>query len=709
MGIDMHRPASRWIQGDGGRFWRAIQIAAGAALLVFCAAQAAAADGVQKLRDGNQGNDWAAFGRTYGEQHFSPLTQIQDKNVHRLGLAWSLDLEYPGNSVSAPIAVDGVVYVATGYSIVRAIDAVTGRQLWRYDPKVAEVAGPKLRNGWGIRGLAWWNGKIYVGTQEGRLIALDAKKGKPLWTVQTTSKEDVRFISGPPRVFAGKVIIGHGGADTGATRGYVTTYDAETGKQLWRFYTVPGNPADGFEDETQAMAAKTWSGKWWEFGGGGTVWNAMTYDEESDTIFLGIGNGAPWNKKLRSPGAGDDLFLCSIVALDARTGKYKWHYQVNPGESWDYNAAMDMQLATLTIGGKPRKVLMQAPKNGFFYVIDRETGKLISAEPYAKVTWAKSIDLTTGRPVEAPNVRFENGTEFELWPSPLGAHNWLPMSFSPKTGLVYIPTLELGAVYNDKGIDLKNWRRREGGSNDNAVNVRIKAEPDGGVSYLQAWDPVTQKRVWKVETPGYWSGGTLASAGNLVFQGQADGKFNAYAAATGKRLWTYNTRGAAIAPPITYSVKGKQYVTVLSGFGTSYGLFGDASAKFGWDARSQPRRVLTFALDGKGKLPPAPPFYKAKATPDPEFQPGASNITLGSTIYHQQCYICHGLEAISGGTAPDLRASMVPRVPEAFQQIVRGGAMTQTGMPGFENLSVDEVEGIRQYLRSRSQELQSAK
>jgi quinohemoprotein ethanol dehydrogenase len=519
----------------------------------------------------------------------------------------------------------------------------------------------------------------------------------------------MRFISGPPRVFAGKVIIGHGGADSAATRGYVTTYDAETGKQLWRFYTVPGNPADGFEDETQAMAAKTWSGKWWEFGGGGTVWNAMTYDEESDTIFIGTGNGAPWNKKLRSPGESDDLFLCSIVALDARTGKYKWHYQVNPGESWDYNAAMDMQLATLQIGGKPRKVLMQAPKNGFFYVIDRETGKLISAEPYAKVTWAKRIDLATGRPVEAPNVRFENGTEFELWPSPEGAHNWLPMSFSPKTGLVYIPTLEVGAVYSDKGIDLKNWRRPAGGGNDNAVNVRLTADPDGGVSYLQAWDPVTQKQVWKVQTPGYWSGGTLVSAGNLVFQGQADGKFNAYAATTGKRLWTYETRGAAIAPPITYSVKGKQYVTVLTGFGTSHGLFGDASAKFGWDARSQPRRVLTFALDGKKTLPSAPPFYKAKATPDTDFQPDASAIQLGAKIYHQQCYTCHGIEAISGGTAPDLRASMVPRFPEAFEQIVRGGALTQTGMPRFDNLSADEVEGIRQYLRSRGQDLLSGK
>ncbi len=456
-----------------------------------------------------------------------------------------------GNPVSAPIAVDGVLYVATGYSVVRAVDAASGHELWTYDAQVAAqpAAGIKMRNGWGIRGLAWWDGRLFVGTQDGRLIAIDAKTGREAWSVMTVSPDDVRFISGPPRVFAGKVVIGHGGADVGVVRGYVTAYDTATGKQLWRFNTVPGDPAKGFEDDTQAMIASTWKGQYWELGGGGTVWNAMTYDPETDTLFIGTGNGGPWNQKTRSPGGGDNLFLCSIVALDAKTGKYKWHYQVNPGETWDYNAAMDMQLADLKIDGRSRKVLMQAPKNGFFYVLDRITGKLISAEPFAKVTWASRIDLVTGRPVETPGARYPNGSTFELWPSPEGAHNWLPMAYSPKTRLVYIPTLEMGATYSDKGIDLARWRWTPGGINDKGVALAITP----GIirqSGLLAWDPVRQKAAWRVPTAGLWSGGVMATAGGLVFQGQADGRFVAYDAASGAVRWQFTAQSAVIAPPI---------------------------------------------------------------------------------------------------------------------------------------------------------------
>lgn len=296
-----------------------------------------------------------------------------------------MDLE-PGNPVTGPLAVAGVLYFANSYSIVHAVDAVTGKLLWKYDPKAAEASGHKLRQGWGSRGIAWWNGRIYTGTQDGRLIAIDAKSGKPVWSTMTVGKDDVRFISGQPRAFDGKIVIGHRGADVGSIRGYVTAYDAATGKQLWRFYTVPSNPADGFESAALAMAAKTWAGEWWKYGGGGTVWNSITYDKESDTVYLGTGNGAPWNRKIRSAGKGDNLFLCSIVALDAKTGAYKWHYQVNPGESLDFNASMDMKLADTTIGSQPRKVLLTAPKNGFFYVLDQTNGKLISAEKYVKAT-----------------------------------------------------------------------------------------------------------------------------------------------------------------------------------------------------------------------------------------------------------------------------------------------------------------------------------
>src|SRR3546814_470309 len=416
----------------------------------------AASGAAARLLDGSDGADWPAFGRTYGEQHYSPLDEVNRDTVSRLGLAWSVDLPL-GNSVTGPVAVDGVLYTATGYSVVRAFDAATGRQLWEYDPGAPEAAGRKLRQGWGSRGIAWWNGKVYTGTQDGRLIAIDAKTGKPLWSQMTVGKGDVRFISGPPRVFDGKVIIGHGGADVGSIRGYVTAYDAETGKQLWRFWTVPGQPGVD-DDETTRIAAESWSGEWWKYGGGGTVWNAITYDAELDTIYLGTGNGAPWNHKIRSAGKGDNLFLASVVALDAKTGKYKWHYQFNPAESWDYNASMDMELADLQIDGKARKVLMTAPKNGFFYVIDRTNGKVISAEPYVKVTWASKIDLKTGRPVERPGIRYEDAPA-TIMPTPIGAHSWLPMAYSPQARLVYIPAIELEARSEEHTSELQSLMR----------------------------------------------------------------------------------------------------------------------------------------------------------------------------------------------------------------------------------------------------------
>lgn len=457
------------------------------------------------LSDDSDGRDWAAFGRTFGEQHYSPLSEIDSGTVKRLGLAWFMDLG-SGNSVTGPLAVDGVLYFATAYSLVHAVDAQTGRLLWRYDPKAIEVSGRKLRQGWGIRGIAWWDGKIYTGTQDGRLIALDAKAGTLVWSVMTTEEDDLRFISGAPRVFAGKVIIGHGGADGGATRGYVSTYDADTGALLWRFHTVPGNPADGFESEAMEMAAKTWSGEWWKHGGGGTVWNAMTYDAESNSVYLGTGNGAPWNHKIRSEGKGDNLFLSSIVALDADSGAYKWHYQTNPAESWDFNAAMDMELADLTIDGKLRKVLMTAPKNGFFYVIDRTNGKLISAKPFVKVTWAKEIDIESGRPVEDPGARYPDGSSFNMAPGPMGAHTWLPMSYSPISGLVYLPTIELSTNFSDTGITAETWTRTPGNAVDGALNAAFPLD-ETGASFLVAWNPVTQKPDWKIPTPGYWNGG----------------------------------------------------------------------------------------------------------------------------------------------------------------------------------------------------------
>ena len=645
--------------------------------------------------DGSDGKDWAAPGRTFGEQHFSPLKEISDNNLSKLGLVWSMDLP-PGNSVTQPLEIDGVLYFSTGYSIIHALEAGSGRELWSYDPKVPEASGKKLRLAWGSRGIAWWNGKIYTGTQDGRLIAIDAATGKPVWSVMTVGKEDGRYISGAPRVFDGKVIIGHGGADVAAIRGYVTTYDAETGAQLWRFYLVPGNPADGFENKAMEMAAKTWFGEWWKHGGGGTVWNAMSYDPETGTVFVGTGNGSPWNRKIRSQGRGDNLFLASIVALDGKTGAYKWHYQVNPGESWDYNADMDMEFADLSIDGKPRQVLITAPKDGFLYVIDRRSGQFISAEPLVKVTWAKGIDSKTGRPIDAPNSRYETGP-FLLAPSPVGAHSWLPMAFSRTTGLVYVPTMELDALYSDSGFELKDWQRPPNFSFNGGVGVDMGN--DEASAALVAWNPATQKQAWRIPMPTIVSGGVVATAGNLVFQGSIDGRFNAYDASSGKRLWSFDAKAPIMAPPITYMVNGRQYVTVMSGAGSSLVLLGAYLEKYGISYRDQKRRVLTFALGGSAVLPDTPAYHFVP-TADPDYRPDPAAARRGEGVYGGTCLMCHGRSGYAAGIAPDLRASSVITSEEAFETIVANGTLVARGMPRFDDMPKQTRDDVRQYLRS---------
>jgi quinohemoprotein ethanol dehydrogenase len=667
----------------------------GAFVGVIGAGYALLASADPELSDSSSSGDWAAFGRTYGEQHFSPLHEIDRHTVARLGLGWSLDLG-PGNSVTGPLEVAGTLYFASAYSLVHAVDAVTGKLKWVYDPKAAEASGRKLRQGWGSRGLAWWRGKVYTGTQDGRLIAIDAETGKPVWSVLTVEKDDYRFISGPPRVFNGKIIIGHGGADAGNTRGYVTAYDAETGRQLWRFFTVPGNPADGFESDAMRMAAKTWSGKWWEYGGGGTVWNAMTYDEPLNQIYIGTGNGAPWNYRIRSEGKGDNLFLSSIVALDADTGAYKWHYQTNPAEGWDFNASMDMELADLKIAGRARQVLITAPKNGFLYVIDRRDGKVISAKPYVNVTWATGVDLKTGRPQEVPGIRYDHGS-FRMAPSPMGAHTWLPMAFSPDTDLVYIPAIELSAVFDEQGIKTTDWRR----GSDNILDVGANAAfplDEKGDSALVAWNPVTQTQAWRVRTPGYWNGGVLATAGGLVFQGHIDGTFNAYAADTGELVWKFDAQAPVLAPPISYARGGKQYVAVLTGMGTSGGYLGPLLERFNLNPATQARRVLTFALDGKVVLPAAV-RRPLQIAADDGFKPDLESQQRGLVLYAQRCGVCHGFRAAAVGAAPDLRGSAVPLSREAFALVLKQGTLVAGGMPQFDELSDAEIDDIRQYVR----------
>jgi len=635
----------------------------------------------------SDGDNWANYGRAHDEAHYSPLADINTANVSRLALAWWFDIPGVVLAESVPLEVNGTLYFATGYSVVRAVDATTGRLLWAYDPQVPRVAGHKLRLLWGIRGIAFWNDKIYVGTHDGRLIAIDAKTGKPVWSVATNERpDDFRIVTGPPCAFDGRIVIGHASSEFGpapgyvSIRGYVTAYDAENGRRLWRFFTVPGNPAKGFETKAMEMAAKTWSGKWWKDGGGGTVWNAITYDPELHHVYIGTSNGTPADAKLRSPGGGDNLFLASIVALDADSGRYLWHYQLNPAETWDFDATNDIELANLVIDGRSRRVLMQASKNGFFYVIDRDSGKLLSAEKFAKVTWAERIDLNTGRPVETAFAR-DPSAYMRIWPSGDGAHSWTSMAFNPTRNLVYIPVLDSSRECNDDHIDLHGKECM-------------------GTAALLAWDPIQQHAIWRVALPGVRSGGAVTTAGNLVFQGRSDGRFVAYAADSGKELWSFDAQVGIAGAPITYKVAGKQYVSVLAGYGG-----GGAIVDPRWDARTQPRRVLTFALGGGAQLPPPPPRHEVVPVADPQFEPNPNIEKKGQESFIGHCAMCHGFDAIAGGQAPDLRESPIILSAKGFDEIVKRGMLRQYGMPRFEELSDTELETIRQYLRSRALDL----
>jgi quinohemoprotein ethanol dehydrogenase len=673
-------------------------------------ARAAVVDGAAIASDRNDG-EWLSYGRNYSEQRFSPLDQVSKETVNRLGLEWSLDLADARSLVGTPLAVDGTLYFTTSWAVVYAVDASTGKVRWVFDPhsagELAKTPG-KARIVWGThRGVAFWKGKVYVGTTDGRLIALAADSGKPLWSVQTFDPASSRFISAAPRVFNNKVIIGHSGGDVGAMRGYVTAYDADTGQQVWRFYTVPGNPADGFEDAAMAMAAKTWSGEWWKFGGGGAVWNAITYDPQFNRIYLGTGNAEPWNGKIRNAGGGDNLFTAAIVALDADTGRYVWHYQLVPGDTWDYDAAPDIMLADLAIHGVTRKVLMQASKDGFFYVIDRSNGKLLSAAPFGHVTWAERIDLVTGRPVERAGVRYLKKGKL-IWPGDPGAHTWHPMSYSPLTGLVYIPTMDGPEYYHDEDINPATWTPTPYGLSFGLTRKDADIPIHAATSALVAWDPVKQKEVWKAQLPSAWPSGTLATKGHLVFAGRADGKFVAYADDTGAKLWEFDAQRGIVAPPISYALNGKQYIAVLVDWaGGAVEAGGSMFSKPGWTYRGTGRRLLTFALGGQATLPPSenPP---AVAIDVPEFKLDPAKEALGNRLYASSCSTCHGAAVLSGGGAPDLRASPIAANLEAFEAVLLNGALAQNGMARYSDLSASDVEALYSYIRARARETDHA-
>jgi quinohemoprotein ethanol dehydrogenase len=650
-------------------------------------------------------DNWLSHGRTYDEQRFSPLAQITTANVGTLALAWSLDLDTNRGQEATPLVVDGVLYSTSAWSKVQAIDAATGKLLWQYDPQVPGEVGAKACCDVVNRGVAVWKGRVYAGTLDGRLVALDAATGKEAWSVVTVDQTKSYTITGAPRIVKGKVLIGNGGAEYGV-RGYVSAYDAETGHQVWRFYTVPGDPSQPFEAPVLKEAAATWKGEWWKLGGGGTVWDSMAYDPELDLLYVGVGNGSPWNQRLRSPGGGDNLFLSSIVALRPDTGEYVWHFQTTPGESWDYTATQHIVLADLTLDGQPRKVLMQAPKNGFFYVLDRVTGKLVSAQPYSAVNWAGGVDPKSGRPQLNPAAQY--GETHKPWfamPGPFGAHNWQPMSFSPQTHLVYIPVHDVPFVYGDPKTFTPNPHGWNTGIDAELLGLptdaKVKAQVLGSVhGYLKAWDPATQKEVWRVEQPGAWNGGVLSTAGGLVFQGNSAGQFNAYSADKGEKLWSFLAQTGVVAAPIAYSVGGQQYVAVVVGSGGTLPLAAGEVARKGAITPGR-SRVLAFRIGGIAALPavtPAPP----PAKPPARFA-SAKTLPVGKLLYEGYCSVCHGDSAVGGGVLPDLRWVGELGSPEAWRSVVLEGSHAKNGMVSFAStLSPDLAELVRAYVVDRA-------
>ena len=660
----------------------------------------------------NPGKEWLNYGRTYKEQRYSPLAEINKNNVKELDLAWSFKFDTARGMEATPIMHNGVLYVSTGWSHVHAINARTGAELWHYDAKVPKAHLAKTCCGPVNRGVAIWQKdemsplQVFFGSLDGRLIALDALTGKENWSVQSTPTDGNYSITGAPRIVKDMVIIGNGGGELGV-RGYISAYDVSSGEMRWRFYTVPGDRNKPQESEALEKALSSWSGdEWYKLGGGGgTVWDTLVFDPDLDILYIGTGNGSPWNRDLRSPGGGDNLYLSSIVAINPNDGKYIWHYQTTPKENWDYTATQQLILAELTIKGEERKIIMQAPKNGFFYVLDRVTGELLSAEKFGHVTWATHVDMATGRPVESEFADYQKNGGSYLWPSPFGAHNWQPMSYSQKTGYIYIPVQSFPAYFTGQkevrylenrwntGVDLNEIRGPQSWVAGRAVmDALVYGE-------LVAWDPIKNERAWTVRHPKPSNGGTLSTAGNLVFQGTWDGVFTAYDAANGDPLWQYQSDSAILAGPITYELDGDQYVAVAQGSGGVVMLtIGDEVRK---NTVNQ-NRLLVFkrGKSEKGFLPiddsvvQIQPLYGHSDIDD-------ATIKNGEYLYHTNCASCHGIDATSNYVVPDLRY-MTEKTHEDFATIVLGGSLTHKGMIGFyETLNLDDVNMIHEYLKDK--------
>ena len=689
-----------------------------AAALTLSACSESGVDGEALLNAGDDGANWITYGRTYDEQRFSPLDQINTANVEELGLAWFADMDTARGQEATPLVIDGKLYLTTAWSKVKAYDGVTGALLWEYDPEVPGETAVKACCDVVNRGLATWGDSLFLGTLDGRLVKLDRETGAVAWSKQTTDPEQSYTVTGAPRIIDGKVLIGNGGAEFGV-RGYIAAYDAGSGQELWRFYTVPEGTEDETSPEYLQAAAETWNTEVLAgsdaIGGGGTVWDSMAYDPDLNLLYIGVGNGSPWNRAYRSPGEdgtgeGDNLYLSSIVAIRPDTGEYVWHYQTTPGETWDYTATQHIMLADMEIDGAQRQVLMQAPKNGFFYVLDRATGEFISAKPYVTVNWATGID-ESGRPIENPETRVDKtGQAAIVTPGALGGHNWHPMAYHPDENLVYIPAFEAGMVYSPEA----DWKPdRDRGFNvgfdlsagDLPPDLGFRKEITGTLKgMLVAWDPVAQEPRWTVEHPGPWNGGLLATAGGLVFQGTAGSEFNAYNATNGEKLWSFPAQTGVVAPPVTYTIDGEQYVAVLAGWGGAYALSVDGQAIRDLAPVRNISRLLVFKLGADGALPPELELAKLPLDPPPS-RANSATISLGGEKYARYCAVCHAPGAVGSTVLPDLRRSGTLSNPASWQAVVREGMLQSRGMANFaDSLSAEESNAIREWVIFRANE-----
>jgi len=633
--------------------------------------------------------EWASYGQNYSEQRYSPLDQINVDNIDQLELAWFGDLAERGGSYeTTPVVADGRIYVSAPWSKVYAFDASTGAQLWKYDPKVPGEWAVNLCCGIVNRGVAVWEDMVIWGTLDGRLVAVNAQNGEQVWEVQATDREKQLSITGAPRIANGRIFIGEAGSEF-HMRGYMAAYDAYSGEELWRWWSVPGNPALGFEQPELEWAAETWNGDWWETGGGGTPWDAITYDPETDLVIIGTGNGAPWPAEVRSPGGGDNLFTASIVALDASTGEYRWHYQATPEDSWDFDNTQQLVTADLVIDGVERHVVMQAPKNGVFYVIEAATGEVLSADLYVPTAnWMLGFDESF-RPIINPDANYGafGDRGFHVVPSAGGAHSWHPMAFNPDTGLMYIPTnygsfplvAEAGAKMGNQLLSINVGKRPQ----------MEAPQLEGAGSYLLAWDPVAKEPVWEQRLGGSRAG-VMTTAGNLVFQATADSTLSAFRADTGEQVWTTSTQSGIVGGAVSYEIDGEQYIAAVAG----------QSRRGGGYWAPNYARLLVYKLGGDAELPEMITYTPPELNPPANFG-DAELLAAGETHYNEHCASCHGNNGRVSSLFPDLKLAAALNSAALFNAIVIGGALQNNGMVSFsEFLAEDDAEAVRAYVVS---------